>query len=138
MKLFVRVLSVILLVLTLTLTLASCGSRVPKGEYVRGSNVLEGYYEAFTFKGNKFSFNVYRAHQQDETDKALSYTGTYKLVKDKENSNKDEGITVGTITLTYTDAQGNEIVEEKPFYMEDTEEVLLIKIDGVLYNYFEE
>ena len=135
MKLFVRVLSVILLVLTLTLTLASCGSRVSKGEYVRGDKVLEGYYESYTFKGKKFSFDVYRGYQHED---ALSYTGTYKLVKDKENSDKDEGITVGTITLTYTDANGNEVVEEKPFYMEDTEEVLLIKIDGVFYNYFEE
>lgn len=138
MKLFVRVLSVILLVLTLTLTLASCGSRVPKGEYGRGSNGLEGYYESFTFKGKKFSFNVYRAHQQEEIDTAISYSGTYKIVKDKENSDKEKGITVGTIILTYTDAQGNEIVEEKPFYIEDTEEVLLIKIDGIFYNYFEE
>ena len=138
MKLFVRVLSVILLALMLTLTLASCGSRVPKGEYVRGERVLEGYYEGFTFKGKKFSFDVYRAYQQNETDKALSYTGTYKLVKDKENSNKDEGITVGTITLTYTNADGDEVVEEKPFYMEDTEEALFIKIDGVFYNIFEE
>ncbi len=135
MKVFTRVLSALLLVLMLTLVLASCGNRIPKGEYIRGSKLLDGYYEGYTFDGKNFSFDVYRAYQKDE---AYCYSGTYEFVKDKENSDKDNGITAGTITFTYTDAAGAEVVVEKPYVREETEKGITIKIGDMYYNYFEE
>ena len=135
MKVFIRILSVILAVLMLTVAFASCGKRVKKGEYIRGSKVLDGYYEGFTFDGKEFSFDVYRAYQRDD---ALCYSGTYEIEIDKENSDKENDITVGTITLTYTNAEGAEVVEELSYYHEETEDGIVIKIDGIFYNYFEE
>lgn len=132
MKVFARILSIILIVLMLTLTLASC-ARVPEGEYIRGNKVLEGYYEGFTFDGKNFSFEVYRGYQREE---ALCYSGTYKLKKDKEKSDKENGITAGIITLTYVDAAGNEVVVEKEYYREETEKNDFIKI-GDLFYYLE-
>ena len=134
MKLFARVLSVLLLVLILTLTLASCGNRIPKGEYIRGDKDLEGYYEGYTFDGKNFSFDVYRKYQKDE---ALCYSGTYEFVKDKENSDKENGITVGTLTLTYLDAEGNEVVAEYSYLREETEDSTTIKIGDMFYTYYE-
>ena len=133
MKVFSRVLSVILLTLVLVLSLASCGSSL-KGEYIRGNKVLEGYYEGYTFDGKNFTYDVYRAYVRDD---ALCYSGTYELVKDKENSDKENGITVGTITLTYQTADGETVVEEKAYWREETEDKTTIKIGDYFYYYFE-
>lgn len=130
MKLFARIISVILIVLTLSLTLVSCGG-VDKGEYIMGDKVLDGYYEGYTFKGNKFSYNVYIAYQAQEE---LCYSGKYKLEKNKEESNKDEGLTVGTITLTYLDAEGNEVVEEKSYAYYEEEGKMVI--GDLIYKLF--
>ncbi|MBQ3064589.1 MAG: hypothetical protein IJC99_07330 [Clostridia bacterium] len=135
MKAFARVLSVVLILLMLTLTFASCGARVPKGLYFRGS-MLDGVYEGYTFMGKKFSFDVYREFERDDE---LCYSGTYKFEKDKENSNKDEGLTVGTITFTYIDTNGNEVVEEMAYrYEEDVKGKTVLRLgDDFFYLYVE-
>ena len=134
MKLFARVFSVILLTLILALTLTSCGGAL-KGEYIRGNKVLEGYYEGYTFNGKNFTYDVYLAYVRDE---ALSYSGTFEYEIDKENSDKELGLTVGTIVFTYTNAAGTEVVEEKPFTLEETEKETVLKIGDYFFYYFEE
>ena len=130
MKVFARILSLLLVVLMLSLTLAACG-RVPKGEYIMGDKVLDGYYEGYTFKGNKFSYSVYIAYQAQEE---LCYSGKYKFEKNKEESNKDEGITAGMITFTYLDAEGNEVVEEKTLVYNEVEGTLVV--GDLIYKLF--
>ena len=120
MKSCVRVLSVALVAVFLLLTLTSCAPKVPEGEYILG-DTFEGYYCSFTFKGDKFTYNTYRAFQVVEEE---SYSGKYTLVEDKEES--EEGYLVGTITFTYTDKSGNEATAERSLVYDEGKGRLVI------------
>ena len=136
MKVFARVLSVVLVVLMLTLTFTSCAifqknKRVPEGEYIIGDKSLEGCYEGYTFDGKKFSYDVYiyRVHQDE-----LSFSGTYEFEKNKDESDKDEGILVGVITFTYTVGEEEIVKEMNLTYTEEDGKLVLGDLIYYLYE----
>lgn len=135
MKVFVRVLSLTLVVVMLAFSLASCGKKVEEGEYVIGDNVLTGYYDRFLFEGKNFSYDVYRQFVRDD---ALSYAGTYELElvepEDEEAKLEDEenGITRGNITLTWLDANGAEQTATKTIIMNSLEGTIIV--NDLLYT----
>ena len=136
MKVFARVLSIVLVALMLALTFTSCAifqknKRVPEGEYIIGDKSLEGFYEGYTFDGKEFSYNVYFNNVRQDKD---SFSGTYEFEKNKDESDKDEGILVGVITFTYT-WNGEEITKEMNLtYTEEDGKLVLGDLIYYLYE----
>lgn len=127
MKVFARVISLVLITVMLCVGLASCNKGFELGQYIIGDNVLEGCYEGFTFDKETFTYDVYVEYRKDE---ALSFSGTYVFetveAEDEEQALEDEenGIIRGNITLNCTYADGS--TEEK------TAAVIYDSIEGTL------
>ncbi len=136
MKVFVRVLSLTLVVIMLAFSLVSCAKRVEEGEYVRGDDALTGCYDRYYFEKDTFSFDVYIQYVRQD---ALSYSGTYVLEiiepEDEEQKLEDEeyGITRGNITFTWTDDNGATQTQTKTIIMDSYEGT--INVGDLLYTY---
>lgn len=91
MKNAIRILSLVIVAVMLSVMLASCGG-IDKGEYVFGDKNLTKTYDSFTFQGSKFTYDVYVQGAKQESE---SLAGKYKI--------KD-----GVLTLTWLDAEGAE------------------------------
>ncbi len=91
MKKSIRILAVVMVVLTLCLTFASCGKKL-SGEYYMGDKEVTKSYTTYEFKGNKFTCEVFVLGQK-VTDNSLE--GKYKIDGDE-------------ITFTAEDKNGEE------------------------------
>lgn len=137
MKVFARILSLTLVAIMLAFSLVSCGKRVEEGEYIMGDKALSGCYDSISFKEKTFTYEVYIQNKKQD---ALCYSGTYKLKlikpKDKElaQEDKENGITRGNITMTYTDANGVEQTVTKTIVMDSYEGTIVL--NDLLYTYY--
>ncbi|MBQ9801747.1 MAG: hypothetical protein IJW51_01580 [Clostridia bacterium] len=139
MKVFARVLSLLLVAVMLCLCLTSCGEeRIEDGEYIRGDKTLTGYYVCYYFEEETFSYEVYLQYVKDE---ALSYEGTYTLEiipqEDEEKQLEDEEnlIRRGNITFSYTDANGTAQTLTQTIIIDDYMGTLTI--GDILYTWYD-
>lgn len=125
MKKTARILVVLMMVVVLTMSLASCAKTL-KGSYSNqlGSDSL-GVTTTYTFDGNKFTKTVVSG--LGTLSNTTKTEGTYEITEDPEDSEK--------LVIVFTVVDGDNTTTKSCSLVEGEENgVKYIKIDGVQYN----